>query len=90
MSSCHPKYVKYVTYFGCSIAESAEVSTHDELMARGGRYSELNQIQARAYQWPSPGSRDGCRRALGDLLGSGVARVVRPAPRVLTRGAGLS
>src|SRR5580692_1527834 len=31
-------------------ARVAEVGTHDELMARGGRYSELYQIQARAYQ----------------------------------------
>jgi ATP-binding cassette, subfamily B, bacterial len=27
----------------------AEVGSHDELMARGGRYNELYQIQARAY-----------------------------------------
>ena len=31
-------------------AHVAEVGTHEELMARGGRYSELYQIQARAYQ----------------------------------------
>ena len=31
-------------------ARVAEVGTHDELMARGGRYSELYQIQAQAYQ----------------------------------------
>ncbi len=28
----------------------AEVGTHDELMARGGRYAELYEIQAKAYQ----------------------------------------
>ena len=28
----------------------AEVGTHDELLKRGGRYSELYRIQARAYQ----------------------------------------
>jgi len=31
-------------------ARVAEVGSHDELMARGGRYSELYRIQARAYQ----------------------------------------
>ena len=31
-------------------ARVAEVGTHEELMARGGRYSELYQIQAQAYQ----------------------------------------
>jgi ATP-binding cassette, subfamily B, bacterial len=31
-------------------AHVAEVGTHDELMARGGRYSELYRIQAKAYQ----------------------------------------
>jgi ATP-binding cassette, subfamily B, bacterial len=31
-------------------ARVVEVGTHDDLMARGGRYSELYQIQARAYQ----------------------------------------
>ncbi len=31
-------------------ARIAEVGSHDELMAVGGRYSELYQIQARAYQ----------------------------------------
>jgi ATP-binding cassette, subfamily B, bacterial len=31
-------------------ARVAEVGTHDELMARGGRYSELYQIQAQAYR----------------------------------------
>ena len=30
-------------------ARVAEVGSHDELMARGGRYSELYQIQANAY-----------------------------------------
>ena len=30
-------------------ARIAEVGSHDELMARGGRYAELYQIQARAY-----------------------------------------
>jgi ATP-binding cassette subfamily B protein len=28
----------------------AEVGSHDELMARGGRYAELYRIQAKAYQ----------------------------------------
>jgi ABC-type multidrug transport system fused ATPase/permease subunit len=27
----------------------AEVGSHDELMATGGRYSELYRIQAKAY-----------------------------------------
>jgi ATP-binding cassette subfamily B protein len=27
-----------------------EVGSHDELMARGGRYAELYRIQARAYR----------------------------------------
>jgi ATP-binding cassette, subfamily B, bacterial len=31
-------------------ARLADVGTHDDLMARGGRYAELYQIQARAYQ----------------------------------------
>jgi ATP-binding cassette subfamily B protein len=31
-------------------ARVAEVGSHDELMARGGRYAELYQIQAKAYQ----------------------------------------
>jgi ATP-binding cassette, subfamily B, bacterial len=31
-------------------ARVAEVGTHDELMARGGHYSELYQIQAKSYQ----------------------------------------
>jgi ATP-binding cassette subfamily B protein len=31
-------------------ARVAEVGSHDELMARGGPYSELYQIQAKAYQ----------------------------------------
>ena len=31
-------------------AHVAEVGSHDELMARGGHYAELYQIQARAYQ----------------------------------------
>jgi ATP-binding cassette, subfamily B, bacterial len=31
-------------------ASVAEVGSHDELMARGGRYSELYRIQAKAYQ----------------------------------------
>ena len=31
-------------------AHVAEVGSHSELMARGGRYSELYRIQARAYQ----------------------------------------
>jgi ATP-binding cassette subfamily B protein len=30
-------------------ARVAEVGSHDELMARGGRYSELYRIQAKAY-----------------------------------------
>jgi ATP-binding cassette subfamily B protein len=30
-------------------ARVAEVGSHEELMARGGRYSELYQIQAKAY-----------------------------------------
>ena len=31
-------------------ARVAETGSHDELLARGGRYAELYQIQARAYQ----------------------------------------
>jgi ATP-binding cassette subfamily B protein len=31
-------------------ARVAEVGTQDDLMARGGRYAELYQIQAQAYQ----------------------------------------
>jgi len=31
-------------------AHVAEVGSHDELMARGGHYAELYQIQAQAYQ----------------------------------------
>jgi ATP-binding cassette, subfamily B, bacterial len=31
-------------------ARVAEVGSHEELMARGGRYAELYQIQARAYR----------------------------------------
>jgi ATP-binding cassette, subfamily B, bacterial len=31
-------------------ARLAEVGSHGELMARGGRYAELYQIQAKAYQ----------------------------------------
>ena len=31
-------------------ARLAEVGTHDELMARRGRYDELYQIQEQAYQ----------------------------------------
>jgi ATP-binding cassette subfamily B protein len=31
-------------------AHVAEIGSHDELMARGGQYAELYQIQARAYQ----------------------------------------
>ncbi len=31
-------------------ARVAEVGSHDELMARGGRYAELYRIQAKAYQ----------------------------------------
>jgi ATP-binding cassette, subfamily B, bacterial len=31
-------------------SQVAEVGTHDNLLARGGRYAELYQIQARAYQ----------------------------------------
>ena len=31
-------------------ARVAEAGSHDELMARGGRYAELYRIQARAYQ----------------------------------------
>jgi ATP-binding cassette subfamily B protein len=31
-------------------ARVAEVGSHGELMARGGRYSELYRIQAKAYQ----------------------------------------
>jgi len=31
-------------------ARAVEVGSHDELIARGGRYAELYQIQARAYQ----------------------------------------
>ena len=31
-------------------ARAVEVGSHDELMARGGRYAELYRIQARAYQ----------------------------------------
>ena len=31
-------------------ARVAEAGSHDELLARGGRYAELYQIQARAYQ----------------------------------------
>ena len=33
-----------------SAARVAEVGTHEELMARGGHYSELYQIQAQSYQ----------------------------------------
>ncbi len=36
-------------------ARVAEVGSHDELMARGGRCSELYQIQARAYQYAHTG-----------------------------------
>jgi ATP-binding cassette, subfamily B, bacterial len=31
-------------------AQAVEVGSHDELMARGGRYAELYQIQAKAYR----------------------------------------
>jgi ATP-binding cassette, subfamily B, bacterial len=31
-------------------AQVAEVGSHDDLMARGGKYSELYRVQARAYQ----------------------------------------
>jgi ATP-binding cassette subfamily B protein len=31
-------------------ARVSEIGSHDELMALRGRYSELYQIQARAYQ----------------------------------------
>jgi hypothetical protein len=31
-------------------ARHAETGSHGELMARGGRYAQLYQIQARAYQ----------------------------------------
>ena len=31
-------------------ARVAEVGSHDELMARGGRYAELYRIQAAGYQ----------------------------------------
>jgi ATP-binding cassette subfamily B protein len=31
-------------------ARVAETGTHDELMARGGRYAVLYKIQAAAYQ----------------------------------------
>jgi ATP-binding cassette subfamily B protein len=31
-------------------AHVAEVGSHDELMAQGGRYAELYRIQAKAYQ----------------------------------------
>jgi ATP-binding cassette subfamily B protein len=30
-------------------AQVAEVGSHEELMARGGRYAELYRIQANAY-----------------------------------------
>jgi ATP-binding cassette subfamily B protein len=35
-------------------AHVAEVGTHDELMARGGQYSELYGIQADAYRQTAP------------------------------------
>ena len=31
-------------------ARAVEVGSHDELMAQGGRYAELYQIQAKAYR----------------------------------------
>ena len=31
-------------------SQVAESGSHDELMARGGRYAELYRIQAKAYQ----------------------------------------
>lgn len=32
-------------------ARLAEIGTHEELMARGGQYSQLYGIQAAAYRW---------------------------------------
>jgi ATP-binding cassette subfamily B protein len=31
-------------------SQLAQVGSHDELMARGGRYAELHRIQAAAYR----------------------------------------
>jgi ATP-binding cassette subfamily B protein len=31
-------------------SQAVEIGSHEELMALGGRYAELYQIQAKAYQ----------------------------------------